>query len=88
MGCAQSCGNSGSPAASTSNQPNNSLHCPQEIDPDDYDIEECIGEGGTGVVYKARHRLDGTCVAMKFFGYNPKEVVEKGEHFPATRTMH
>ena len=35
-----------------------------------FDIQEQIGRGGTGDVWKARHRGDGSMYAIKVFPYN------------------
>lgn len=53
-----------------------------EIDVTAYDIEESYGEGGMGLVYRARHKIEGSLVAMKFFGYNHHNVVEHGKYNP------
>mmetsp|Transcript_1844 Transcript_1844/g.2926 ORF Transcript_1844/g.2926 Transcript_1844/m.2926 type:complete len:567 (+) Transcript_1844:64-1764(+) len=42
---------------------------PHQLKYEDYIVEDMLQEGGWGKVYAAKHRTDGSTVAMKFFGY-------------------
>mmetsp|Transcript_20394 Transcript_20394/g.29293 ORF Transcript_20394/g.29293 Transcript_20394/m.29293 type:complete len:606 (+) Transcript_20394:182-1999(+) len=47
---------------------------------EDYELGELLGEGGMGVVYSATCKQDGSLVAMKFFGYHGRRLVEDDIH--------
>mmetsp|Transcript_22186 Transcript_22186/g.32284 ORF Transcript_22186/g.32284 Transcript_22186/m.32284 type:complete len:633 (+) Transcript_22186:58-1956(+) len=59
---------------STNTIPGIDKHIPV-LDPDDYEIEKYIAEGGMGVVYSAIQKNKNHKVAFKFFGYNETKVI-------------
>uniref|UniRef100_A0AAY4A6J5 Protein kinase domain-containing protein n=1 Tax=Denticeps clupeoides TaxID=299321 RepID=A0AAY4A6J5_9TELE len=43
---------------------------------DDYEILECIGEGGFGQIYKARHYQTGHLAAIKIIDCQPRNYMD------------
>ena len=54
---------------------------------DHYVLEACIGQGGMGTVFAARHALSGRPVALKWFQQRPEDPAARARRPAALRLV-